>query len=625
MNLKYATIPLLVAALSGCNVSSEDIKQIIDDAIEQPNNDNDSDGEGGTPPTSVIPPQPFNLTDVSANTSNSLRFSWSGDADGMTYTVCFKDTSLPYNCDERAIVHGVNSADVVGVNSLSSSVGDYFILAENAGGKALSSESSVDKNVADSLIEYIKASVSESGDRFGTSIALSADGAMLAVGAVGYVDGARPDLDVRGKGEGAVYVFKNQGDKWVQEAHLKASNFEFGDDFGRSVSLSADGTVLAVGADKERSSSTGINGDQSDNSFTDSGAVYVFRYDGSNWAQEAYVKPSNTESDSAFGWSVSLSDDGSLLAVGAYSDDYDAIGVNYALPVHNGKRNSGSVYVFRHDGLSWIQDAYIKASNPDIDDSFGKAISLSGDGVTLAVGALYESSSATGVNGNSLDNSSDSSGAVYVFRHDGLSWAQEAYIKASNAELSDEFGGAVALNGDGSVLAVGAASERSSSSGVNGNQMSNSFRYSGAAYVFRYDESNWMQEAYFKASNTGSYDLFGSAVSLSDDGSILAVGAKEEESSSRGINGEQTNDDFWEVGAVYLYRHGIAGWAQESYVKPTNSYDEQHFGGAVSISGDGLVLAVGSERENSSSSGVNGDQDQDENYAESTGAVYVYD
>ena len=98
------------------------------------------------------------------------------------------------------------------------------------------------------------------------------------------------------------------------------------------------------------------------------------------------------------------------------------------------------MYVFiRNDGI-WTQQAYIKASNTDAGDRFGGSVRLSADGNTLAVGALGESSSATGVNGDQADNSATQSGAVYIFTRSGASWSQQAYIKASNTDPDDLFG-----------------------------------------------------------------------------------------------------------------------------------------------------------------------------------------
>jgi hypothetical protein len=133
---------------------------------------------------------------------------------------------------------------------------------------------------------------------------------------------------------------------------------------------------------------------------------------------------------------------------------------------------------------SVVATIYVKASNTGAYDFFGTSVSLSGDGNTLAVGANQESSAATGINGNQADNTAAYSGAVYVFSRTGSTWAQQAYIKASNTGANDSFGTSVSLSGDGNTLAVGANLESSAATGINGNQADNTTILSGAVYLY---------------------------------------------------------------------------------------------------------------------------------------------
>ena len=107
--------------------------------------------------------------------------------------------------------------------------------------------------------------------------------------------------------------------------------------------------------------------------------------------------------------------------------------------------------------------AYIKASNATKDDQFGYAVAVSGDGDTLAVGAVNESSGAKGVNGNQADKSALDSGAVYVYTRNGNAWTQQAYVKASNTHDGFQFGCTIALDNDGNMMAVTACLEDSGS------------------------------------------------------------------------------------------------------------------------------------------------------------------
>jgi hypothetical protein len=326
-------------------------------------------------------------------------------------------------------------------------------------------------------------------------------------------------------------------------------------------------------------------------------------------AQYAYGKASNTDAFDRFGGGVVLS--GDTLAVGAPDEDSAAQGVG---GTDNGSEYSGAVYVFRRTGTAWQQEAYLKASNTGSFDFFGTSVALSGD--TLVVGARNETSAATGVNGNQNDNSAEDSGAVYVFRRSGTAWQQEAYLKASNTGAFDTFGLSVSLSGD--TLAVGAFREDSAAQGVDGNQDDNAAPDSGAVYVFRRSGTAWQQEAYLKASNTGTDDFFGYSVTLSDD--TLAVGAYQEDSAAQGVGGNQDDNGATNSGAVYVFRRTDTAWQQEAYLKPSSTGAEDVFGYSVALSGD--TLAVGARFEDSAAQGVGGNQDDDS--AMDSGAVYVF-
>src|SRR5688572_3869544 len=131
-----------------------------------------------------------------------------------------------------------------------------------------------------------------------------------------------------------------------------------------------------------------------------------------------------------------------------------------------------------------MQQAFIKASNPDLQDLFAANLAISHDGNTILVGAAMEDSRARGVNGEQQDDSATESGAAYLFTRSGTTWSQRAYIKAENAEEFDEFGTAIAVSGNGRRLIVGARMESGGARGVNGNQSDNSAPESGAVYVW---------------------------------------------------------------------------------------------------------------------------------------------
>jgi hypothetical protein len=427
-------------------------------------------------------------------------------------------------------------------------------------------------------IEFLKASNPHDFDHFGYSVSLSGD--TLAVGAINEssnATGGVPD-DPNAQSflaSGAVYVFTRSGPTWTQQAYLKATDPNESDFFGVSVSLSGDS--LAVGAYGEDSNT---------------GAVYIFTRSGTTWSHAARLQPLNLNQDDFFGVSVSLS--GDSLAVGAYG---------------GGAEKGGSVYVFTGSGASWEQQGYLQASNPDTMDLFGYAVSLSGD--TLAVGAVLEDSSATGVGGDQADNQAQESGAAYIFTRSGTNWTQQAYLKASNTNKSDRFGTAVSLSND--TLAVAAYHEDSSATGVNGNEADGRAPYSGAVYVFTRSGTDWTQQAYLKASNTDTGDAFGFSVSLVGD--TLAVGAYLEDSNATGVDGNQDDNQAEDSGAVYLFTRSASNWRQQALFKASKARKDDWFGHSVSLSGD--TLAVGALLEGSDATGVGSTQE--------SGATYLYE
>ncbi len=458
---------------------------------------------------------------------------------------------------------------------------------------------------------YLKASNTGGSDFFGTSVAVSGDtvvvGAHLEDSSATGVNGDQAD---NGTPEsGAVYIFVRDGASWTQQAYLKASNTGAGDQFGNSVSISGD--TLVVAAFGEDSNATGVNGNQADNSASGSGAAYVFVRNAGVWTQQAYLKASNTGADDGFAHSVSVS--GDTIVVGASGEDSNATGVN-GNQANNSALSSGAAYIFVRMGDTWTQQAYLKASNTGFSDFFGDAVSVSGD--TVVVGASLEDSNSTGVNGNQANNSSGDSGAAYVFARSNDVWTQQAYLKASNTGSGDHFGERISVSGD--TVVVGAFGEDSNATGVDGDQANNSSADSGAAYVFVRSGNSWTQQAYLKASNTGAVDLFGISVAVSEN--TVVVGARREDSSATGVNGDQANNDAIDSGAAYVFMRKADTWAQQAYLKSSNSGAGDYFGYFVSVSGE--TFAVGAPYEASSATGVNGNQS--DNSMGFSGAAYVF-
>ncbi|VUD46901.1 hypothetical protein TDB9533_00917 [Thalassocella blandensis] len=470
-------------------------------------------------------------------------------------------------------------------------------------------------------IAYIKASNTESHDRFG-KLAISADGNTLAVGAPGEDSAAKgfngDDGDNSTSGAGAVFIYVKDNGTWRFQTYVKASNTDEADAFGTSVSLSSDGNTLAVGAPFEDSDAQTIDGAQNNNNAEDSGAVYVFRRSGDVWIQQNYIKASNSEAGDNFGTKVALSTFGASLAVAAPGED-SADNLDGTV---NTVQNSGAVYMYALNGDIWEEEATLKASNAGAADNFGSAISIAANGKKIVVGAINEQSDSNGVNADDTDNSANLAGAAYVFDKTDSGWQQTHYLKASNSAVNQRFGASVSISADASTIAVGAIGESSIAIGINGDQTDTSVTDAGAAYVFSLINNTWVQQAYVKSSNGDEGDLFGTSISLSSTGNLLAVGAIGESSLSEGVSGNQGDNSMSASGAVYVYERKDNTWQQIKYVKAPNTNAGDNFGSSLMLNASGNTLVVSAPEEQGDS--TNFDNIQSNNALTSAGAIYMY-
>lgn len=442
-----------------------------------------------TPAHAGVPAVPQPIYVKASNTGNYYQFGYSVAISG--------DTMVVGSRLEPSASTGVNGDQT---NTSATAAGAAYVFVR-------SGESWVQQ-------AYLKASDTTRGDWFGFSVAI--DGDTLVVGAREATRTSADDATLRYAG--VAYVFTRSDETWSQQAYLKASNIDVGDRFGESVAVSGD--TVVVGAPFE-------GGDDSGN-FDDAGAAYVFTRSDTTWTEQAMLKASNTEEGDKFGAAVTIA--GDTLVVGAMGEDSRATKIN-GDENDNTARSAGAAYVFVRSGESWSQQAYLKPSDIDADDEFGRFLDISGE--TLVIGARGENSSATGVGGDAADDSANSAGAAYVFVRNVDTWSQQAYLKASNTAAGARFGSSVAVSGD--FVVVGANEEDSNATGINGNQNNMLAIDSGAAYVFARDGTSWSERAYLKASNTGAGDEFGWSVGISGD--TLVVGAYKESGSATGVGG----------------------------------------------------------------------------------------
>ncbi len=316
------------------------------------------------------------------------------------------------------------------------------------------------------------------------------------------------------------------------EHKLTDPNGVAGDSFGSSVSISGDLCIVGAPVD--------------DDNGTDAGSAYIFRFDGFDWTPEAKLTASDGSAGDMFGISVSI--DGAICLIGAYGD---SINGNY----------TGSAYIFRYDDPNWVEEAKLVAFDGDQNDEFGASVSISSNACVI------------GTSGD--DDNGDGSGSAYVFRFNGNDWLYEEKFLASDGQAGDLFGTSVSMSAD--LCIIGAKFDSD-----NGDK-------SGSAYIFRYDDPNWVPEAKLLPSDGAAGDFFGGSVSL--DGNLCIIGA----------NGD---DDIGErAGSAYIFRFSDPNWVQEVKLTASDGNAWDSFGRSVSISNDVCVVGAHLDSDNASQSG----------------------
>jgi len=354
-------------------------------------------------------------------------------------------------------------------------------------------------------------------DQSGYAISLSANGNTVAIGA--------PFNDDGGAASGQVRVFENNANLWQQKGN-DIDGIEASDKFGFSVSISADGNTIAVGAP-----------DNNANGF-ESGHVRVFQFQGNDWVQIGNDIIGEALSDHS-GYSISLSDDGNRLAIGAPDNGL----------VENVGSNYGQVRVYENQSNNWVQIGNdIDGENPE--DNSGFAVSLNGDGSIVAIGAPNNNDAVQGA------------GQVRIYAFETDTWVQIGEDIDGEA-LNDKFGGAVSLNNLGTILAVGARDHN----GI------------GHVRIFENLANTWTQIG-SDIDGEAIDDEFGISVSLNADGTILAAGARY----NSGFLGD--------AGHTRVYRNQSGNWEQIDEDIDGEAIEDRS-GTSVSLSADGSIVVIG--------------------------------
>ncbi len=435
------------------------------------------------------------------------------DFDDLTYTVVTDPVSGTVNISGDKATY-VPESDVSGTVTFTYKVND-------------GTEDSETKTVTVKIIDGYLSSATQIGadidgeaenDLSGNSISFNEDATIMAIGALSN--------DGNGSNSGSVRVYQYSSDSWAQLGSDIDGELE-SDFSGGSVSLSSNGKTIAIGA-----TANDQNGEYS-------GHVRIYSYNGTTWAQLGADIDGEAAGDNS-GSSVSLSSDGSTVAIGAKES-----GKN--------EEYSGDVRIYSYNGTSWTQlgeDIDGEAAN----DKSGYSVSLSSNGTIVAIGAPFN-------NGSGAE-----SGHVRIYSYNGTSWAQLG-ADIDGEAASDQSGYSVSLSSNGTRVAISA-----NKNDGNGDD-------SGHVRIYSYNGNSWSQLG-SDIDGEAAGDNSGYSVSLSSDGNTLAVGAYYN-------NGSGTSS-----GHVRIYSYNATSW-----VKVGSDIDGEagsdRSGVSVSLSSDGTNVAIG--------------------------------
>jgi hypothetical protein len=370
--------------------------------------------------------------------------------------------------------------------------------------------------------EYVTPAAGTSTQRFG--YALAVDGDVMVAGA--------PSEDTQALNAGAAFVFRWDAvaGNWVEQQEMFASDPESLSGFGRTVAISGD--VIVVGAPLEDNA----NG-------TDAGAVYVFRFDpvAGSWNEEQKIIEPGGGAYIEFGTSVGVS--GTGLVIGSPKCDMSS------------GADAGCAYVYRWQSASlrWTAEVMLVDPYGGFFDHAGQAVAIESDVVLVS----SPSSNEGGVK---------DAGAVVVWRKSGSVWSYDQRLTASHKTKSDQFG--LSLVVKNSLVMIGSPLENSSSTLTD----------SGAAYVFRHDGVEYVEESRFTHPSPAAGQHFGSGVDIRDD--LAVVGA--------GLDDTLGSDE----GCVFTFRRARRAWAFDQSLGASDGAANDRLGGQVALNGSQILAAA---------------------------------
>ncbi len=390
------------------------------------------------------------------------------------------------------------------------------------------------------------------------------------------------------------------------EHYVKASNTSAGAYFGQ---VAIDGETMVVGTSEPN---------------LRTGAAYVFVHDGSTWTEQAYLAPAGLIMDDWLGKDVAIS--GDTIVVGAPGDD-----TRDSWPGSN-QYGAGALYVFTRIGVTWTQEALLRACDDAVcrGPSLGWSVAIAGD-VIVAGAVQYGYGSYHGP------------GSAYVFERVGGAWTEVAHFEPIDSDVVGywalPYGWSVAVTGD--TVAIGDPRDTSTGLGVGAEPTptSGSGVGSGAVWIYRKLGAVWSVEAFIKPESPSTVQ-FGRSLSL--DGDRLAVSGHDgvwiygrsgtewsldptfsSPAGSVALDGELLvvgSSEDGDAGAANVHDHASGSWTAPARLTAFNTDVEDLFGDDVALSGGTIVIAA--PREDSAATGIDGDGTDDS--AADAGAVYTF-
>lgn len=411
-------------------------------------------------------------------------------------------------------------------------------------------------------------------NHFGHSVDISADGNTLVIGASHY--------DQFGSDSGSAIIYKKVGSVWEKETVLNVSGAKASDYIGLSgVQISSNGKVCLISSPRAKN---GI--------FNESGAAYIFiKGDDGTWTQVNRLEPNPIMEGQRFGSDLALSKDGSTCAVGFRGGQHEQSGF---VNIYNNLTKK-TLAVNGPSAISTIVDSPTEIADRSKDRAwhFGHYVTMSGDGKTAAVCALYATTNDVALH----------HGSVYIFTNSGGAWTQQTRLVTPILRGSSLFGYCAALSHDGNYCVASSFNDNSNR---------------GAVYTFVRTGTTWAYEATINPPSRGTEDIYrlGSSLALSSDASLMFVGARETTVNYKdGVSGS-----WGGVGATYIYERVNGVWSLKQPLFPPSEVFDQGplFGTSVACTPDGAIVVVGAD-------GTDWATGNNSHYSYSSGSAFVYE